>query len=480
MANNIQYVPVDKLVLDTENPRFANLYSGKSEADIIKYLLEEENAKEIVNNIIKHGEFFQDEILWVIKQPNGGFLVKEGNRRTAAVKALASPEMFGIQNSGLIIEKMPVIVFDDLTKLDVRIREKHATPSFRAWSRIAKALEIYRLYVSHASDAEIKAVDSKVSDFLKIANFYNAAVKIKGDSFKELVRSGGEKGNKLTIFERLFAFSEDCGYTFKSKSYGYAIQIVNSELFKKYIELIVDYLQENPETTYYEVNKQEDKRAFLDKIGLLNDAKKNQQLGLIFNTGVSTKDNESIHSNTKADAQSDTVYKKNEDKKSVRGSVKRKPELKRKGRQKQLDAKIDELFLGLKSKDTPNARMAMVRIVFECCLKWVLEETRYNGKRLRDYDYFKSAFITTKGDARPFTDFTRLSSLFTVLITNTSIRNAFKTFKPDDLHQVIHNYNVSAVSRDCDTMVDNLLPLIEFLLQDENDFITQIDTKKLV
>lgn len=302
MVNNIQYVPIDKLVLDTENPRFANLYSGKSEEDIIKYLLEEENAKEIVNNIIKHGEFFQDEILWVIKQPNGVFLVKEGNRRTAAVKALASPEMFGIQNSGLTIEKLPVIVFDDLTKLEVRIREKHATPSFRAWSRIAKALEIYRLYASHASDAEIKAVDSKVSDFLKIANFYNAAVKIKGESFKELVRSGGEKGNKLTVFERLFSFCENCGYKFKSKNQGYAIQIVNGELFKKYIEMMVDYLQKNPETKYYEVNKREDKRAFLDKIGLLDYAMKNQQLRLSFDAVTSTKDNEPIHSNVTADA----------------------------------------------------------------------------------------------------------------------------------------------------------------------------------
>lgn len=479
MVNNIQYVNIDNLVLDTKNPRFANLYSGNSETDIIRYLLEEENAKEIVYNIIKHGEYFQDEILWVIKQSNGLFLVKEGNRRTAAVKALAAPETFGIQNNGLTIEKLPVIVFDDLANLDSRIREKHATPSFRAWSRIAKALEIYRLYVSRASEMEIKAVDSKVSDFLKIANFYNAATKIKGDSFKELVRSGGERGNKLTIFERLFTLSEKCGYTFKSKNHGYAIQIVNNDLFNKYVESIVEYLQKNPETAYYEVNKREDKQAFLDKIGFLNYVKIKQQLGLNFNADAAIGDREQAHTNIKTDAGSNAVEENNTHKKLLRGSTKRQPELKRKGRQKQLDAKINELFLVLKSKDTPNARMAMVRIVFECCLKWVLEETRYNGKRLRDYDYFKSAFVTAKGEARPFTDFNRLSGLFTELITNMAIKHAFKAFKPDDLHQVIHNYNVSAVARDCDTMVSNLLPLVEFLMQAESDFVAQIDTKKL-
>lgn len=479
MADKIQYIEINKLILDSKNPRFADLYTGNSQEEVISYLLTEENAKEIVDSISAKHEFYPDEVLWVLKQDDGNFLVKEGNRRTAAVKALYEPNKFGLNNEKFEIKSLPTLVYTDEAKLNERIREKHATPSFRAWSRIAKALEIHRLSVNGAPDEEIEAIDSKVSEFMKIANFYYEAVKYGDEDFKELVRSGGKKGGKLAVFERLFQSKAKCGYDFKNKKDKYKLIITDANLFKDYIEKIVEYLQENPKTTYYDVDKPELRDLFLEKIGLINNAG-NVQLGLDLEVNeqkIQKYDGE-LPNDVPVVAPAERVQ--NVVEKNIRGNVKKAPVLTRKGRPRQLDAKIDELFKKLKSDSVPNAKMAMIRIVFECSLKWLLDATEYNQKPLKEFKYFKKAFVTSKGDKREFTDFTELSNLFADLIDEKGIQNAFKMFKPDGLHQIIHNDKVAAVPRDCEVLVNNLIPLIEFLLQDEQELLKKLNTGKLV
>jgi len=48
---------LDDLVLDDSNPRFAQLYTGKSQEDIINYLLDEEDARDLAKTIINDGVF---------------------------------------------------------------------------------------------------------------------------------------------------------------------------------------------------------------------------------------------------------------------------------------------------------------------------------------------------------------------------------------------------------------------------------------
>src|SRR5690554_2360490 len=84
-------IPLDDLVLDVKNPRFAELYSdSKNEDDLIEYLLYTEAAEEVAKGIVKVGEFYPDKPLWVLKLGEK-YLVKDGNRRCSAVKALQLP-----------------------------------------------------------------------------------------------------------------------------------------------------------------------------------------------------------------------------------------------------------------------------------------------------------------------------------------------------------------------------------------------------
>ncbi len=472
----IENIKVDDLVLDSNNPRFANLYNGKTETDIIKYLLTEENARELVDSISKN-DFYEDEALWVLKQKNGKFLVKEGNRRAAAVKALVNPENFDLKNDKKIIATLPAIVFTNEKTLNDRIREKHANPSFRAWSRIAKALEIFRLSQSGASKSEMEQVDSNVSDFMKIAHFYYKVVALKGDKFKELVRNSGSKGGKLTIFERLFSRREECGYSFLGKNDNYNIKITDDKLFKKYIGALVDYLQDNPDTTYYDVNTKKEQIPFLrDKLGI-STIPDNGFLALPLPQTKVPKDSPTTDEEVLPDA---PIVKPETPTAPVkRGSKKTKPEIKRKGVPAQIINRINECFK-LDSANYPNSKTVMTRVVFECTLKWVIDNTRFDGtNKLSDSKYFAKSFHSQKGTGIKETIFESLVKQFIELITVKGKKNAFTTFDRTVQHQIIHNPDVSATQKNSQQECENLIPIIEFLLQDEADFIKKLKVEDL-
>ncbi|WP_370104327.1 hypothetical protein, partial [Winogradskyella sp.] len=73
-ARNIK---LDELVLDKENPRFAELYNGSDkEEEIIEYLLWTESAHEIAEAITTAEEYYDDRPLCVYKD-NGKYIVKD-------------------------------------------------------------------------------------------------------------------------------------------------------------------------------------------------------------------------------------------------------------------------------------------------------------------------------------------------------------------------------------------------------------------
>ena len=53
---------------------------------------------------------------------------------------------------------------------------------------------------------------------------------------------------------------------------------------------------------------------------------------------------------------------------------------------------IDECY-DLSELTFPNSKISMCRVVFECCLKYIVEETKYNNKFIKDYSYFGPALL---------------------------------------------------------------------------------------
>ncbi len=455
----ITYKGIDKLLLDPNNHRFAELYSGsEKEGDLIEYLLYTEAAQEVAKNISDRGCFYPDEALWVT--PRGkNFLVKDGNRRCAAVKALLSPKKYGLELPKMDIERLPILIYEDENELDRRIQEQHTHSLFREWDRIAKALKAFEMHQSGSSEEVIREIDSNPPQLIKLASFYYEAVKIAGEDLKKLLRRGrGETGGKTIIFERLFSCSKLCGYQFKNKP-SYMLEFIDEEQFKSYISATVAYLNANPKTTHSDVD--EDKMGFLDRLGDYGFVPKEGPKKSAEDVGVAKEVDILPHPSSK------------------RGTTKTRPTYERKKVAPKLRRLITECY-NLDNYQFANAKVALARVTFEAVLKYVVEETKHKSKKLASYNYFRNAFYNNHGKKRTFTDFTELKNKFIGLIIDTGKKHSFLEFDLEKLHQIIHNYNVGASPNDARTSAENLIPLIEFMLQEPADLLSSLDTGKLL
>ena len=453
----IRNVDINKLILDQDNARFAELYSGSDkEDDLIEYLLYNEAAEEIAKNISSVKQYYPDEVLWVIPYKDK-FLVKDGNRRCASVKALEKPTKWKLDLPRMHIKELPVLVYTDQKKLEYRIQEQHTHSLFREWDRIAKALKAFEMHNTGSSEEAIREIDSNPPQLIKLASFYYTAVEIANEDLKKLLRRGrGSTGGKTIIFERLFRYSKQCGYKFKIKP-SYEIEIFNIEKFTEYVTALVSYLKDNPSTTHGDVDKKG--ADFLKKL---------KNYG--FTAGAFEKQEGVTPEFKKGDLQ--------ENIKEKRGSVKTRPILQRKQIAPKLKTLIDECY-NLDPENFSNAVVALSRVTFEAVLKYVIEQTSYKNKKLSSYDFFRRAFFDKKGNSLQYTEFAKLRNKFIELILNTGTKNSFIQFDLDGLHQVIHNYNVGAGPHDAREARNNLMPIIEFLLQDTEDFLNSIDVGKL-
>lgn len=490
---------LDKLILDKENPRFAELYNGSEEEDqIIEYLLYTESADEIAEAISNAGEFYDDRPLWVYK--NGEkYIVKDGNRRCSAVKALQLPNKFGLNLKKFEVNELPVLIYKDIGDLETRIRLEHNSSLFKKWGRIAKALEIYRLFSSGSSINSLTEIDSSPKDFIKTATFYHKAVEIKGEDFKKLVREGrGKTGGKTIVFERLFKSRLKCGYNFKRSTSE--IIIKEPELFQSYINAIVPYLIANPDTTSRtiddkgsdnflenlrpygfppeKVEEEEEKQQTNDQS---EDSKSSSSTNHDQNSlsKASPHDSSGNHNESNKDSKKSNSDDLDTDSTSTRHSIKKKPSLKRKQIPNPLKKLIDECY-NLDQNNFANAKTALTRVTLECTLKYVVENTnQQNGKFLAENGHFRPAFYRGNGTKLPFTNFEILKTKFTELIIDTGVRKAFEDFDLQRSHQIIHNYRVGAVPADARGLCDNLIDLLEFMLQEESELKNSLDQSRL-
>ena len=169
-------------------------------------MLYSEAAEDIADGIVAMGEFYPDRPLWVL-QDCDNYLVNDGNRRCAAVKALQFPDKYDLETAAVNFTELPVLVYGNPADLNTRILQEHTNSLFREWDRIAKALEAYKLFKTGNSIDSMKEIDSQPIQLIKLASFYYEAVKVGGENLKALLRRGrGKTGGKTIIFERLFPY----------------------------------------------------------------------------------------------------------------------------------------------------------------------------------------------------------------------------------------------------------------------------------
>lgn len=134
---------VASLHLDSKNPRLGRETSTRAPREIIQHLFEHDKALDVAQSIASRG-YFPNEPLLAVKE-NGRYVVVEGNRRLAALKALREP---GLLEGSLqrqverfsrrildseAIARVPVIIAPTRRTTDRQVAGKHIGTPVLAW-----------------------------------------------------------------------------------------------------------------------------------------------------------------------------------------------------------------------------------------------------------------------------------------------------------------------------------------------------------
>ena len=137
-----EYLSVTNLLLDEKNPRLGGETSGRTQREIIQYLFEHDKVLDIVRSIATRGYFENEPLLAIFEQDN--YLVVEGNRRLAALKAMKKPELLTgrfseqvenlVSNANIaVVSSVPVTIAPSRRATDRIIAGRHVGTPVLAW-----------------------------------------------------------------------------------------------------------------------------------------------------------------------------------------------------------------------------------------------------------------------------------------------------------------------------------------------------------
>ena len=198
----VQYINIEDLELDVENPRFGeDSSSSDTQVDVLNNIVKNYGVTDVISSIAVNG-YFSAEPMVVRKNNNKQFTVMEGNRRLAPCLILNNDDRARDQvhlhqqyidkyNSHGCpkIDPVPAIVFEDDDGVDKKslisyLGVRHIV-STKDWDSYAKAAWISRT---------IKEGDMSVSDISTMIGDRNSTIKrlLSGYNFIKQMESAGK------------------------------------------------------------------------------------------------------------------------------------------------------------------------------------------------------------------------------------------------------------------------------------------------
>ena len=134
---------INRLTLDSANPRLSPNTNNLSEPDIVRYLWRFDATAEVAESITRNGYFPTEPLLAI--EDGRSYVVVEGNRRLAALKALRDPEILEgsarkkldklLQANGpqAVPQKVPVAIAPSRAATDRLVAVRHIGTPVRRW-----------------------------------------------------------------------------------------------------------------------------------------------------------------------------------------------------------------------------------------------------------------------------------------------------------------------------------------------------------
>lgn len=205
----------DELRLDPKNVRLGlSLTSDPPQGDIIQDLFETEGVLSIVESILKAG-FFTHEIPVVIEE-SGQWIVVEGNRRAAAIKAILNPYLVPGYQSRVAslaqaypppasLKAIECMIAPSRSDANQLIATLHTSNPRKPWGPLRQA-EFFAAQVTNG-----KSVEALIAEYpgIKVAEFiqrHEMHKLLQSADYQngELASYAGRKNFPISTFERLY------------------------------------------------------------------------------------------------------------------------------------------------------------------------------------------------------------------------------------------------------------------------------------
>ncbi len=170
-------IPVDQLLLDSENPRLVWRVNGETQFDLAKILWSEMAVDEVAWSIAENGYFRSEPLFVIIKNPEEEdprervYIVVEGNRRLVAVRLLRDetlrkrigatelPFIDSKKRAGL--DDLPVIVYASRDSLWTSLAFRHIN-GIKPWDSFSKAKYVAEVHEKY--NVPLEEIARKIGD----------------------------------------------------------------------------------------------------------------------------------------------------------------------------------------------------------------------------------------------------------------------------------------------------------------------------
>ena len=200
---NIQYIELDKLNLDLQNPRLPLSFKKehRDEKSIINWLLKDASLIELMLAIGKNDYFIGESLLVIENKMEGEYTVVEGNRRLASLKLLNTPKLAKIHTRKIqkVLDEtdkrpthIPCIIFPSRDNILQYLGYRHIT-GVKSWGVLPKARYATTLLSTLSTDdpreqyRELAKIIGSRSDYIKkILVSYEIYLEIEDNGFYEI------------------------------------------------------------------------------------------------------------------------------------------------------------------------------------------------------------------------------------------------------------------------------------------------------
>ena len=155
--NEIEYISLNKLIFDPQNPRLPKNIDSNNDEEIIKYMLRDASLLELMRSITEIDYSHSEPLLIVPNKKNDNYIVVEGNRRLAALKLLSEPTLATVRIKSVndIVDTkkhtpslIPCILHKKREDILDYLGYRHIT-GVKSWGSLEKARYVEQLLKKH-------------------------------------------------------------------------------------------------------------------------------------------------------------------------------------------------------------------------------------------------------------------------------------------------------------------------------------------